>query len=406
MVSVNKPIIPCRPFQNADMNQSFDFKLLPFACLCRESLGNTVTFGMSTETVTASQLNSSVSLIEDLMRYGVAIIDLSDFVFDGHPSNVPAKAFSSARMVMDQFQHPEVSVTCPLVPIDDNVNSAHVYGYHSSGGMISKRYNQFREGFIFSDLAKSFDVSLVQSVKASDDTTRLVTVPTTFRKDCHSMFELLHVIADTVLMNIANHFHLPNDWFQRQYGPTIDHCQWHIKRYVPAVDESVAMNDESVLLPIHTDPSLVSVVILDQPHIQIGGMGLQYLLPDKPTTDRDASLVGIVKGLKSEWMEVPWSGHNVAIVFVGSVLQYVTKGYFMAAKHRVVHKINCIPTHRVAATLFCRPAPLAHMVAPPECESLAGDQKMRHPITFESWMKKTAKNYEKSQMKKGEVLTK
>jgi isopenicillin N synthase-like dioxygenase len=404
MDSPNAPNIPSRLLQSTVGDFSYndciiDLKLLPFSCLRQGFLSSGENSCMSAKD--GAPIESSTSLIHALIHYGVAIIDLSGYITEGQIPNIPANAFASARLLMDRIQQPDVSVLCPLVPTDDTVDSAHVYGYHSTGGMISKRYNQFREGFVFSDSIRSFDVSMTSKSSVDGEAlARAESLPTTFHHDCHAMFDLLHDVANTCLMNIANHFQLPNDWFQQQYGPTVDSSQWHIKRYVR--DESRKLNlEEDLLLPTHSDPSLVSVVILDQPDIQMGAMGLQVLL-------RKHASPG--ESINPEWAEVPWSGHKVAIVFVGSVLQYVTNGYFMALKHRVVCKSDQLVQPRMAATLFCRPSPSAYLIAPPNCQSVVSRkevQKINHPqITFSDWMKKTAKNYEKAAMVKRTVVDK
>jgi isopenicillin N synthase-like dioxygenase len=409
MDSTNVATSPYRPplqstivdFPNKD--RIIDLKLLPFSCLRRWSMICNDKAGMNTVDGTAHE--TSTALVHALITYGVAIIEIGDCIKEDQLPNIPANAFASARFVMDQIQHPDVSVVCPFVPSDDTVDSAHAYGYHRTGGMISKRYNQFREGFVFSDSIRSFDVALTP--KPLDDTSAGSNyVPTTFQHDCHAMFTLLHDIADTCLMHVANHFQLPNDWFQQQYGPTVDHSQWHVKRYV--MEKSAKLNDEGVLLPTHSDPSLVSIVMLDQPDIQPGAMGLQFLRCDRSSTNNN-NPPNTEQSINPEWIEVPWSGHKVAIVFVGSVLQYATNGYFMASKHRVVQKKHPNAPPRMAATLFCRPAPSACLVAPPHCKSemvRKGSQKVNQkPILFSEWMKKTAKNYEKSAMAKRSTIS-
>jgi isopenicillin N synthase-like dioxygenase len=336
-----------------------------------------------------------------------------------------------------------------------NTAAQHVYGYHPRGGHISTRYNMYREGFVFSDQYVTYDVLQTQqpeilSTTNTTTTTNTATVVTTsFKDDCLQMFTLLHTIADMVLSNIGQHLQLPhrhpapcnnnnnkeeeeeangeenpNDYIQTHYGPTLHHSQWHLKRYTyhphmechptppptTTIKEGIdpPLPDPIVLLPSHTDPSIISIVILDQPHIQNGAMGLQYWRQKCHNTSSSSSP-------KGEWVEVPYSGHDVAIVFVGSILQYITNGYFRAVKHRVVYrdesnttnhneseqKTPRPPPHRMAATLFCRPHPSAvlSMVPSPLLLLLPvptkdPNTKLPSSITFEEWMSKTSKNYQ------------
>ena len=406
---------------------------------------------------------------------------------DATSSNIPKTVFDSARCTLDQLHCQQqqqqqrgiiesslstnrtgIYLECPIIAssnsdsttrnsnTNQNNSAAHVYGYHPSGGMISTRYNMYREGFVFSDRHVAFDVQQHEPKESPNvPQSSLAVVPTdistvtTFGNDCFQMFTLLHAIADIVLSNIGQHLQLPNshceetnhnNYIQGCYGPTIHHSQWHLKRYTyhPDVSNQNHSNtefnqeDPVVLLPSHTDPSLISIVILDRPHIQNGAVGLQYLPRNNNTsmnsiartnntnehcTESSSSSSHSPKG---EWVEIAYSGHDVAIVFVGSILQYITNGYFTAVKHRVIYNnehdmddesvLHCdrselrAPQHqrqRMAATLFCRPNPLAFLKTVPS-PLLVGDGTPKPPpiITFEEWMSKTAKNYQKAKLDK------
>ena len=232
-------------------------------------------------------------------------------------------------------------------------------------------------------------------------------------------------------------------WFQQHLGPTETSSQWHIKRFVEVEEnnreeESINNNDsksssssflteegEHITLPMHTDPSLISIVIHDDSSTIDGGghgaLGLQYYHPRE-----------------RKWIEPEAHGHSVATIFVGSVLAHLTSGRFPAAKHRVIDKQQQQQQHqqdekppkqqRMAATLFVRPQPSALLRVPlpspwliqqiqkeeddrhADSENSSSNNKTNQskkkkpsskpPITFDAWLKRVAKNYEKQKNKK------
>jgi hypothetical protein len=67
-------------------------------------------------------------------------------------------------------------------------------------------------------------------------------------------------------------------------GPTDNSSQWRVKQFVEAKElpteikeptTTKAADDENVLLPMHADPSIISVVIHDSPGSDSGAMGLE-----------------------------------------------------------------------------------------------------------------------------------
>lgn len=290
------------------------------------------------------------------MDWGVALLDLravetaplEDGI--GHKS-IPAAAFASTTTALHMLEQAPTTL-CP--EIRESADSAHITGYHRLGSM-SARYNAYREGFVFSDGCE------IDMVDYPD-----------FRYSCAALYNLLQDTSDAILSSLCRHMELPETWFQEQLGPTRSNSQWHIKRYVKP--PPVAGNVECCLLPTHTDPSLISIVIHHRTGIQLGAAGLQYFTRD------------------GKWVEVPCSGQLVAIVLVGSVMQQVTGGYFSACKHRVV---STAEQDRMAATLFVRPAPTAVLCLPPS-PVLRGRTHVKGNLTFEQWNAKTARNYEKA----------
>jgi isopenicillin N synthase-like dioxygenase len=229
--------------------------------------------------------------------------------------------------------------------------------------------------------------------------------------------------------------------------------QWHIKRYTStAIDDpkhSTANNtdhktrdknrdldnnkDHKILLEMHTDPSLISVVIHDCPGINDGAMGLQYYCPSRQQSLRqnDHGAVdykpskGDYRELElrsSEWIECNGHGHAIATVFVGSFLAHLTCNVWRGCKHRV---IDCVVDQnidqqteqhsRMAATLFVRPKPSLLMQPLPSPVLLlrseqqaqrqrqpVSSSKHKVPVTFNDWLKRVARNYETRKKKKSE----
>ena len=144
---------------------------------------------------------------------------------------------------------PTVSSLPPGDPlaIPPDADSAHASGAHAVGWGSS--YNAAREGFVFSDGA-SFGVPADHPEAAAD-----------FERAMGARAAL--AAAREVLSALERRLALERGWFEASFGPIGDHAQWHVKRYRP---EFVASN--GVLLPVHTDPSLISVVAHDAPGVR------------------------------------------------------------------------------------------------------------------------------------------
>jgi isopenicillin N synthase-like dioxygenase len=343
------------------------------------------------------------AVVQDLINIGVSLLDLrsidsaKEFINDGSSHRdgedtcssvtekcIPESAFLSSIAALDWlgtgaleslYTLPIDTGGCPLPVIDESTDSAHATGYHRAGSM-SARYNKHREGFVFSN-GNQFTVQNFPD----------------FAPNCDTLFQVLHSTANQVLDAIGRHLSIPPCWFQDTLGPTIHHSQWHIKRYVNISSQmlkrsaleatATTIDDSTILLPKHTDPSLISVVVLHRPGmgIQPGALGLKYF-----------------HNAQQIWHEVPFSGHYVAIVFVGSVLQHITGEYMTACKHRV-DVIASTPSEcmqhqdRLAATLFVRPAPKASLTLVPSA-ILSGRKCKR--LTFAQWSAKTARKYERA----------
>ena len=171
-----------------------------------------------------------------------------------------------------------------------------------------------------------------------------------------------------------------------------------------------------VLLPVHTDPSLISLLVHDVPGVRPGGLGLEYLRPRWPrgagaggsVAGRRSSSGGVSgevsggteptaeptgdRGAEDEWLDVASHGHGVVTVLVGSVLDRITGGLYPAAKHRVASTNPTGLGRRVAATFFFRPAPTAWLEKLP-ITALA--DRSVNPIRFRDWLARVASKYER-----------
>ncbi|KAL7460838.1 hypothetical protein ACHAXS_001278 [Conticribra weissflogii] len=247
----------------------------------------------------------------------------------------------------------------------------------------------------------------------------ILTPKMNFEQDMKDLFHLMHnVVAEGVLRAIERRLSLPRLYFHNQLGPTKSASQWHMKRYIIDTERGNDEQDEKfesennnpgshsgngvdIFLPVHTDPSLISVVILDRPGVNSNAMGLEVFSATQPKRNQDEPTGNFT------WRELPVHGHDVAIIFVGSVLSYLTKGQiFPALKHRVVdwrsktkgdngYYICRSHDERLAATLFVRPHGNALMKTLPS-PHLDIDAKMSNtPPTFSVWNSRVAKNYMK-----------
>jgi isopenicillin N synthase-like dioxygenase len=292
---------------------------------------------------------------------GVALIDL----IEAPLHEISKQAFQS---FVDHVPRLKADTTVHIPPSAD---SAHATGYHGASDASSmSRYNQYRQGLVLSDGAR---------LEGYED------LPTKL----DALQDLLHSIAEHVCAGIERDLDLPHGWFQEAWGPTRQGSQWHIKRYVqPKSDSSdgAPLN----LLPMHTDPSLISVIILNRPGKQEGAQGLSYV-PQPSTGSRNSDTAKHHK----DSIEIPFSGHAVAIVLVGSVLSHWTGQYYPACRHFVQASTHAAP--RMAATLFLRPFSNARLVVPPstKLQSVALARSHQPSVSFEEWNLRVSRRYMK-----------
>lgn len=321
--------------------------------------------GEMTDPCTA--LSTIDSVAQDFFHNGgYALVSLS-----GEQEEVIRKGFGCGRRALDTIQSKTAEEVQQILPSE---NSAHVTGYHSAGGM--SKYNSHREGFVFSD-GGMFSVAIEED---DDD----------FETKMMELQECLHTIANQALSQLEQHLELPQNWFQEHYKHNENHSQWHLKRYVCGVEDK-EIQEEKVLLPSHTDPSLLSVVIVDQVGKARGAMGLQVY-----------GKIPIQE--KREWTELPFHGHAVATIFVGSVLSYITGGVCPSAKHRVIQKevdrstsSSNVREERMAATFFLRPKGTSILQVPPS-PHLQGVSLKRKESTFSAWTDRVSRNYQQSKL--------
>ena len=359
-------------------------------------------------------LSTWESLAEDVAANGgYAIVPL-----DEAQQQVVARGFDCGRRALTSIANASSSPSAEQLVrcIGPTEDSAHATGYHGAAGSANSmsRYNAHREGFIFSD----GNMFSMQDNSSGDTSNNEFEPSMTTLQDC------LHSVANRALQAIERQLELSEErWFQEQFQYEEDHSQWHLKRYVydnvdidndcghplrsnnhhnnqnikndshtgnqqnsPPSKETVE-EQVRVLLPSHTDPSLLSVVILDQSGVQPGAMGLEVYQTLKGQNEP-----------KRVWTELPCHGHGVAIIFIGSVLSHILGGTVCpSAKHRVVRQKEVEGSQhqeRMAATFFLRPKGSAILQVPPS-PLLEGHSLKKKHVTFDTWSSRVSRNYMK-----------
>ena len=339
--------------QNQVLPQCSALSSLPFTSsnnshCCR----STCTSWQSTVTkmpATSSSATTADAAAASLEERGFATLDVP-----ASTAHVAADAFAVARSAFDVLEDGPP----PLGP--HTKDSANASGSHRVGALSN--YNACREGFVFSNGA-SFEVHGVER----------------FNEAMSTFFDAALASALAVLAAIELQLQLPERWFERTLGPLSDHAQWHMKRYRPeaAPRHAVTADGKLVLLAVHSDPSLISLIFHDAPGRQPGAMGLEC----QTTTNGHAS-----------WEPVPAHGHAVVTILAGSILERMTARHYRAVRHRVAVPSADALVHgqRVAATFFFRPAPSA-LLAPPPSPRLP--RANGQPIKFKEWQRKVADKY-------------
>ena len=293
-----------------------------------------------------------------LQASGVASVELP-----ASTSSAVAECFGVSKVALDHLGRAERA-------LNERSNSASDSGAHGVGAL--SQYNACREGFVFSNGA----VFGVDGVPAFGD------AMTRFAR-------IAQGVAADVLSAIEARMELPPGWFAESLGPFEEHSQWHLKRYRPeqAPPCAITSDGKSVLLAVHSDPSIISLIFHDAPGRQDGCMGLEYQAPP-------ASSGGSGGPAEREWEEVPAHGHAVVTVLAGSVIDRLTGGHLRAVRHRVaVRDPAALRGKRVVATFFIRPAPHAILRTPPS-PLLAGTAPMR-PLKYIDWQRKVQDKYQR-----------
>ena len=296
-----------------------------------------------------------------------AVRDLEELGFATMPvptdtTTTVARGFCIARSAFDVLEDgpPQLG--------PHTTDSANASGSHRVGALSN--YNACREGFIFSNGA-SFEMHGVDGFEAA----------------MGSFFSAALETVHTVLEAIERRLQLPANWFESSLGPLKDSSQWHMKRYRPeaAPQHAVTSDGKLVLLAVHSDPSLVSLIFHDRPGCSPGAMGLECQV-----TGSDGKLA---------WSPIASHGHSVVTILAGSVLDKLTCGVYRAVRHRVAvpHATYMESGKRVAATFFFRPAPSAVLQPPPSplLPRLQSGQQGMMGLRYSEWQKKVAAKYEK-----------
>lgn len=339
----------------------------------------------------------------DLLRVGVATVNLSKANATNH-----GRYFSVIRHALHVLSSSDndndniIHDNSLYIPLD--ADATHATGYHRVGG-LSARYNAHREGFVVSN--NQYEV--FGQYHHDDDLSLAL-------KD---LSESMHRMAHLTMCAMERQLELPEGYLEEALGPFPTSSQFHVKRYVldavvanTSTDDTMAgpsissEHPPQILLPMHTDPSVISVVLHDVPGRNPGCMGLQYYCHDHdhhhlrpPFASVEDERTTSTPRAVGEWREVPSHGHVVAVLFVGSVLSHMTGGTIVAAKHRVISSSTPPSSSRIAATLFVRPqldARLSILPSPQlpyvRCRPLTATGT---PPTFQEWISRVSKNYSK-----------
>lgn len=291
----------------------------------------------------------------------------------------------------------------PSCMIPTGIDSSIASGYHKAGGL--SRYNSYRTGVVFSN-------GTILNLCSGDDGS--------FVQGMQSWIDSLCGMAAEVLLSIGEYSgmerHDAVSWVE-SIGDLKNCSQWHVKRFVPlnlkhsysgsssdcaSITKPSMVTDtgeaRAVLLPLHTDPSIISIVIHDRSGVEEGCLGLQF---------RDLQ--------SGQYHELPSCGHLVATVLVGSLLEKISCGFFPASKHRVVApsldevlKVRDTSPEslqpggtfrRVVATFFFRPHDEFELS--PMCGTSVAKLPVRGGpfLRYSEWKKKTANKYESKKPK-------
>ena len=244
-----------------------------------------------------------------------------------------ARCFAAACAGLDQARSAGPD---HVLAISAEADSASASGLHRAGAL--SQYNVCREGLIFSNGA-IFDLPPPADGEPAADHVQ-------FAEEMAAFFASAMALISGVFAALERRLQLPVGWFEHSLGPVAQHSQWHVKRYVPeaAPSNAVTTDGKHVLLPVHSDPSLLSLIVHDRDGTNSGALGLE------------CNVKGAAGG---EWVEVAAHGHSVVTVLCGAVLERITGGRFVAARHRVAVRDPNALGRRVAATFFFRPAPSA-----------------------------------------------
>lgn len=328
----------------------------------------------------------------DFKENGINQIYLSE-----DESKAIREAFECASIAMDRIGTGDINVP----QLKANSDSQHATGYHPLGGHLSSKYNRYREGFVFSD-GDLFNVDLPGKDEASS-----------FESTMEKARSILHNLAMKAVQDIETEMGLPQAYIKDKYGlgsSLLECSQWHLKRYDEICskiqhgngeNEIQSNNDEEcdLALGVHTDPSIVSVVIHDAPNIQQGGWGLEYAKRKENTT---------------EWREVPWHGRGIATVMVGAAFARIMRvgenthknervdqlrKLYPPVRHRVVMQSQQTSTRRrMALTYFLRPSPSSILEPLPVFTKLHVTPP-RKQQAFGTWYQRVSSRYGKSNSK-------
>ena len=252
-----------------------------------------------------------------------------------------------------------------------------------------------------------------------------------FESAMEQVRSILHNLSIQAIQEIEATLEIDPGFIQNHYGlgtPQQNSSQWHLKRYSQEINKSISNgddqnndnNDFDLALGVHTDPSIVSVVIHDAIGIQDGGLGLEHAkkIDDRSDCQSPHSKPSTTTG--ECWYEVPYHGHGIATIMCGSALARIMqvgentnkdpkvdalRKFFPPVKHRVVMKeeLSSVDSQnrrrRMAMTYFLRPVPSSILEPLPIFTELLVTPP-RKKLAFGTWYQRVQSRYGKSKSKK------
>mmetsp|Transcript_60405 Transcript_60405/g.168787 ORF Transcript_60405/g.168787 Transcript_60405/m.168787 type:complete len:437 (+) Transcript_60405:62-1372(+) len=267
------------------------------------------------------------------------------------PSPLPAlsaKAFALSAQFLSQ---PEDRKRCFGVGVESWSGTwcaAEPNGYHARGE-LGRRYNKYRSGFVFQGRTV-FPLLSVCEGCSTEDGEEFVTIISKWRA---CVWKVASDILDRLWAELLACGHVTETacpLSPRGSMDMISNSQFHMKQMhsesqfhmgQTRSDNDAEVSDPFVRLPLHQDPSFVSLVLHESSEPL--GQGLEVLDDDSRS-----------------YVALPHSGVGVATIFVGQLFHVLLGRSALPvakARHRVATLPKDMGKRRLAATFFFQPRP-------------------------------------------------